>query len=604
MNGVLPSKREVSAMSAFRSTVCVVATLILIPDPTVRAADLEPADWQQPTSEMLWPIARFDTDQGSLNRFYSYRISPARLARMRQFHTDWLAALEKLDFDGMGLDGRIDYLLLKNHLNRELHDIGVQEQRLAEQAPLLPFAKTIQELEDARRRMESVDSPKAATVLTKLVKQMEDTRRAVDLGLKSDCQETGLRASRTVANRAAGSVDRLRDTLRRWHGFYNDYDPVFTWWLAEPYKEADKALQDYAKFLREKVVGLKADDKETIVGDPIGREALLLDLKHEMVPYTPEELVAIANKEFAWCEAEMKRASNDLGFGDEWKKALEFVKNKHVEPGKQPELIRDLALEAIRFLDQHDLVTIPPLCRDSWRMEMMSPERQLVNPFFTGGEVISVSFPTSTMTHEQKQMSLRGNNIHFSRATVHHELIPGHHLQLFMAERYRPYRSAFQTPFLVEGWALYWEMLLWDMKFPKSPEDRVGMLFWRMHRCARIIFSLGFHLGTMTPQQCIDLLVDRVGHERENAAGEVRRSFQGGYSPLYQCAYMLGALQLRALRREVVDTGKMTDRAFHDAVLKENAIPIELIRAKLTNRPPRRDFVAEWKFYGTELDSE
>jgi uncharacterized protein (DUF885 family) len=582
-----------------RCVLFIVASLALhVLGHRAGGADPDPADWRQSTSEMLWPIARFTTDQGSLDRSYSYQVSPARLARLRQFHTEWLAALEKLDFDGMGLDGRIDYVLLKNQLERELHDVDLQKQRLTEQAPLLPFAESIRDLEEARRRLEDVDSPKAASTLTELVKQVEETRKSLERGLKSECQEDGLHPSRTVANRGAGTVERLRNTLRRWHGFYDGYDPVFTWWLAEPYKEADKALQEYAKFLREKVVGLKPDDKETIVGDPIGRAALLLELKHELVPYTPEELVAIANKEFAWCETEMKRAARDLGFGDDWKKALEYVKNKHVEPGKQPELIRDLAQEAIRFLDQNDLVTIPPLARETWRMEMMSPERQLVNPFFTGGEVISVSFPTSTMTHEQKRMTLRGNNIHFSRATVHHELIPGHHLQLFMAERYRAYRSAFNTPFLVEGWALYWEMLLWDLKFPKTPEDRVGMLFWRMHRCARIIFSLSFHLGTMTPQECVDFLVERVGHERENAAGEVRRSFQGAYSPLYQCAYMLGALQLWALRKEVVDTGKMTDRTFHDAVLKENAIPIELIRAKLTSRPPARAFAASWKFYG------
>ena len=56
-------------------------------------------------------------------------------------------------------------------------------------------------------------------------------------------------------------------------------------------------------------------------------------------------------------------------------------------------------------------------------MEMMTPERQLVSPFFLGGEVIQVSFATNTMAHEQKMMSMRGNNIHFARATVFHELI-------------------------------------------------------------------------------------------------------------------------------------------------------------------------------------
>jgi uncharacterized protein (DUF885 family) len=317
-----------------------------------------------------------------------------------------------------------------------------------------------------------------------------------------------------------------------------------------------------------------------------------------MVPYTPEELIAIANQEFAWCEAEMKKAAWEMGFGDDWRKALEKVKTLHVEPGQQPQLIRELAWEAIDYLQKHDLVTLPPLARETWRMEMMSPQRQLINPFFTGGEVISVSFPTNTMPHDAKLQSMRGNNIHFSRATVHHELIPGHHLQGFMTARYRSYRGLFSTAFWGEGWALYWEMVLYDRGFARTPEDRVGFLFWRMHRCARIIFSLGFHLGKMSPDECIDLLVQRVGHERDNATAEVRRSFTTSYGPLYQAAYMLGGLQIRALRKELVDAGKMTERAFHDAILKEGRIPIEMVRASLIRQPLTRDFSSCWKFYG------
>jgi uncharacterized protein (DUF885 family) len=136
------------------------------------------------------------------------------------------------------------------------------------------------------------------------------------------------------------------------------------------------------------------------------------------------------------------------------------------------------------------------------------------------------------------------------------------------------------------------------MNFARGPEDRIGMLFWHMHRCARIIFSLSFHLEKMTPEQCVDFLVDRVGHERENAIGEVRRSFNGSYGPLYQAAYLLGGMQLHALHKELVDSGKMTNRAFHDAVLRENRIPVELIRASLTGQKLTRDFITNWKFYG------
>jgi uncharacterized protein (DUF885 family) len=498
----------------------------------------------------------------------------------------------------MSQEGRIDYLLFKNHLEHELRQLDLQVKAQTEVTPLLPFGQTITDLEDARRRMEAIDSPKIAALFTRMATQIDATSKAVEAGLKPDAKPDAIKAKKTVVNRAVAAIARLRNTLRSWYGFYNGYDPIFTWWVAEPYKSVDGSLEKYAAFLREKVLGLKPGDTTEIVGDPIGHDALMSELAYEMIPYTPEELVAIANKEYAWCEAEMKRASRELGYGDDWLKALEYVKTLYVQPGKQPELIRELALEAIKFVDDHDLVTVPQLARDTWRMEMMTPERQLVSPFFLGGETIQVSYPTNTMGHEAKMMSMRGNNTHFSRATVFHELIPGHHLQGFMANRYRAYRQPFSTPFWTEGGALYWEMLLWDMNFAKSPENRIGMLFWRMHRSARIIFSLSFHLEKMTPQECIDLLVKKVGHEVDNATAEVRRSFGGAYGPLYQCAYLLGGLQLRALRRELVDSGKMTNRAFHDAVLKENRIPIEMVRASLTRQKLTRDFVSNWKFYG------
>jgi uncharacterized protein (DUF885 family) len=181
----------------------------------------------------------------------------------------------------------------------------------------------------------------------------------------------------------------------------------------------------------------------------------------------------------------------------------------------------------------------------------------------------------------------------------YHEGIPGHHMQWFMGERYNTHRELFRTPFWTEGWSLYWEMLLWDDGFPKTPENRVGMLFWRMHRCARIIFSLSFHLEKMTPQECIDFLVNRVGHERDNATAEVRRSFDGSYGPLYQIAYLIGGLQQYYLHRELVDSHKMTNRQFNDALLHENRISIEMIRAVLTNQKLTRDYKTSWRFYGS-----
>ena len=581
--------------------ILLSAAAVLAAQPARRP---QPAPYQAPDPHEILGAApadlgplleRYSADLQSLRTFYDLPLSPNTQRVMRQFYQAWRGAIAQVDCHTLPQEGRIDYILFRNKLDHELRQLDLNQKRAAEIAVLLPFAPAIIELKDARQRVDPLDPSLAASTLEKIARQIDDLSKRI-----ADPANTGgIEIARTAAFRAARTVDRLRDTLKAWFEFYNSYDPMFTWWVTEPYKNTSAGLEKYAGLVREKLAGIKPGDQDTIVGDAVGRDMLTSELAYEMIPYTPEQILEIANREFAWCDAEMLKASRELGYGDDWKKALEHVKSDYVPPGQQPALILRLVDEAVDFVTQRNLVTVPPLASETWRMEMMSPERQRINPFFLGGEVITVSYPVESMTEEQKMMTMRGNNIHFSRATVFHEVIPGHFLQEFMSERYRSYRGIFETPFSVEGWALHWEMLMWDQGFPKTPENRIGMLFWRMHRCARIIFSLSFHLGKMTAQECVDFLVNRVGHERDNAAGEVRRSFESGYyGPLYQAAYMLGALQFRALHKELVDSGKMSNREFHDTILKMNAIPVEMVRASFTKQPLDPGFVSNWKFYG------
>ena len=529
-------------------------------------------------------VRRYATDRDSIERYYDVPLSTKGLARREALANETLEQLQTVEFGDLDRSGQVDWILLKNLLEAELRDGATERARAESMQRALPFAQRIVALEEARWTLQKLDPETAASEIDTIRREAESAQDSLREGLekKEADPSTALRASKTL--------DGLGRTFKRWYDHYNGYKPDFSWWCAKPYEECAKVLEGFEKFLREEAAGQRGAENDPLVGDPIGRQRLEDDLKREMLAYTADELVEIAEHEYAWCLKEMTKAARDMGCGDDWKLAVEKTKADHVPPGEQDDLVMSQGREAVEFVEKHDLVTLEPLVKETWRVNMLTAEQQKNWPFaFYGGQHMATSYPVPEMSHDTKRMAMRGNNRHFLRAVTHHELIPGHHLQIYMAERYNAYRRTFSTPFFVEGWALHWEMLLWDLDFPQSPMDRVGMLFWRMHRCARIVVSLKFHLGEMTPAQMIDHLVDRVGHERWTATSEVRRYVGDMYSPLYQAAYMIGGLQLRALYKDLVPKS-MTPKQFHDAVLRLGPMPMEGVRLALTDAKLTRGF--------------
>lgn len=551
------------------------------------------ADWEN-SGPMRALYQRYRADQGALSRMEPLDESSYRIARFIKFNKDWLAELDKVDFDALPPGGRADWVVLKNNCEYEIEDLGLQSKRLKETEAVLPFWERFVTLLHSRVEKVSPDGKSSAAEIDALQKEVAVAKAALS---KS-------KVSEPVARRALQALDHGLDRFDEWYTYSTGYDPLFTWWVAKPYESLTSALKDLRKSVDDAYLGGQADAATAIKGDPIGEEGFKAELKHEMISYSVKDLIEIGKKEMAWCDVELKKASKELGYGDDWRTAMEHVKNTYVEPGKQPDMVKGLAEEAIAYVKKHDMVTVPPLAEETWRMVMMPPKRQLVSPFFLGGETIMVSYPTDTMTEEQKLMSMRANNPNFSKSTVFHELIPGHHLQQFMQSRYNVHRNGVSnTPFWVEGWALYWEFLFYKMKFPETPEQRIGFLFWRKHRAARIVFSLSYHLGLMTADQCVKMLVDDVGHEQSTAEGEVRRSLEGSYPPLYQAAYMLGAFQLWDIRRETVDAGKMTEKQLHDAVLQNGNMPWAVLRYLIEGKEIKKDFKFDWDFYKGSIPS-
>ncbi|MNK10178.1 hypothetical protein D3C87_281940 [compost metagenome] len=548
--------------------------------------------FQENEASILQPyINQYQSDVGMLNRKYVLKRTTEYFQRMDIFYQDWLTKLKKLVFSKLSQNEKIDYILLKRNIISDLGKLQLANEEFKSHASIITFDREIRSFEQKRRVGMQQDGETAKS-------DFENLKKSI-LSINEKVNKKEINVGIEQASWAKETVDQYIAAFSEAYKFYDGYDPQFTKATKGTYLEVLSALKNYASDL-EKITKEKSpkDDGTGIVGQPIGRAALIEELKNEMIAYSPEQLISIAQREFAWCDAEMAKATREMGFGNDWKAALEKVKTAYPPLGKQPELVYELANEAITFVEQNKLIIVPPMAKEGWRMRMLTPEEQRFAPFFLGGESVLIAYPTEDMSQEAKMMTLRGNNRHFSRAVVFHELIPGHNLQYYMQSRYKPYRRAFSTPFWTEGWSLYWEMLLWDNNFATTPEDKIGMLFWRMHRCARIIFSIKYHLGEWTPKQCIDFLVGRVGFETANAEAEVRRSFTGRYGPLYQIGYMMGGLQFRALHKDLVQSGKMTNIAFHDRILKENCMPVEMVRALLTNQVLTEDFSTKWKFAG------
>lgn len=161
-----------------------------------------------------------------------------------------------------------------------------------------------------------------------------------------------------------------------------------------------------------------------------------------------------------------------------------------------------------------------------------------------------------------------------------HEAVPGHHLQIALAQEldlpnFRRYGG--QTVF-IEGWGLYSERLGLEVGFYQTPYTNFGRLSYEMWRACRLVVDTGLHSKGWTRQQAIDYMAENSGLSMNNITSEVDRYISW---PGQALAYKTGELKIRELRARAESAlGNQFDiRAFHDKVLENGAIPLSLLES-------------------------
>jgi len=170
-----------------------------------------------------------------------------------------------------------------------------------------------------------------------------------------------------------------------------------------------------------------------------------------------------------------------------------------------------------------------------------------------------------------------------SEALFLHEAVPGHHFQLSLQQEQenlpRFQRFADDTAF-VEGWALYAESLGVDLGLYEEPSQNFSRLASELFRAARLVVDVGLHRKGWSRAQAIQFLIDTAFSSESGAALEVDRYIA---VPAQALSYKIGQLKIAALRAKAEKTlGKKFDiRAFHDELLNDGALPLDLLEQKM-----------------------
>ena len=294
--------------------------------------------WGQPPEPKETPtiqttIQTFTADLADIQSFLSISISQTRADKVKECLTSTLTSLSKnFVFMLLPQSEQVDYLLLQSHIKRLLHQNEATAKKFDTAKDLGLFGDWVDvciRFVETRHNVGIQSGQQIATALHSAAQGVDQLLRvlASDDSFK-DHKE------RFIISWTIAKFEELQWALEEAVGFYRGYDPVISWWIEQPWMALNTKLTALTTALGRKTGTDGSGSADDIVGDPIGREALLQELEAEWIAYTPEELVSKAEEEFEWCEKEMEKASKTLGF-DSPAEALEHVKNTFVEPGEQ-----------------------------------------------------------------------------------------------------------------------------------------------------------------------------------------------------------------------------------------------------------------------------
>ncbi len=347
----------------------------------------------------------------------------------------------------------------------------------------------------------------------------------------------------------------------------------------------DGASKGYAT-LRDFMVREYVPGARTTLGAselPGGREYYAQQIRHfTTLEMSAEEIHAIGLREVARIRSEMEEIIREVGFKGSFADFLAFLRTDPRFYATTPEqLLKEAAWIAKRMDGKLPSLfkTIPRL---PYTVEAVPAD---IAPKYTAGRYVAAPIgSTQPGRYWVNTFALDKRPLYALEALTLHEAVPGHHFQSALNQELGelpPFRRYSYISAFGEGWGLYSEWLGIEAGFYTDPYSRFGRLTYEMWRACRLVVDTGVHSMGWSREKMLDFLGSNTALSLHEVRTETDRYISW---PGQALAYKLGELKIRELRRRAEEAlgTRFNVREFHDAVLRNGSIPLDVLDEMIT----------------------
>jgi len=315
---------------------------------------------------------------------------------------------------------------------------------------------------------------------------------------------------------------------------------------------------------------------------PNGREFYAHRVRlYTTLDLTPEQVHQTGRNEVARIRAEMEEVIRQSGFNGDFAAFLQFLRTDARFYARTPQQLLERAAWIAKKMDGALPALIGTLPRQPYTV---APVPDHLAPKYTAGRYVAAA-PGGTQpgTYWVNTYALDSRPLYALESLTLHEAVPGHHLQYALSrelEDQHPVRRFAQLSAFSEGWALYGERLGLEAGFYTDPYSNFGRLTYEMWRACRLVVDTGIHVMGWTRDQAMDFLASNTALSLHEVRTETDRYISW---PGQALAYKTGELKIRELRAaaEQAMGGRFDIRAFHDVVLRNGPVPLDVLESQV-----------------------